>query len=64
MLDLGNLTVVEEKWFHPCTLDQKEAAETLAISDRYLRELDKYFPPRAVNGSGHESQYQWPALMF
>jgi hypothetical protein len=58
MLDLRNLTVVEEKWF------QKEAAERLAISDTYLRELDKYFPPRAVNGSGHESQYEWPALMF
>lgn len=64
MLDLRNLTVVEEKWLYPCTLDQKDAAERLGISDRYLRELEEYYPPRTVNGSGHESEYEWPALMF
>jgi hypothetical protein len=64
MFDLRNLTLIEEKWLRPITLDQKGAAARLGITDRYLRELDEFWPPRTVKGSGHESRYEWPALMF
>ena len=64
MLDLRNLTIVNEEWFKCCTLDQKKTAERLGISDRYLRELDEHCPPRTVKGSGQESEYEWPAVML
>jgi hypothetical protein len=64
MLELRNLRIVNEEWFKPCTLDQRETAERLDITDRYLRELDEHCPPRRVSGSGQASEYEWPAVMF
>ena|ERR1700693_5713458 len=64
MLELKNLSIVNGEWFKPCVLGQRETAERLDISDRYLRELDEHFPPRTVRGSGQESEYEWPAVMF
>jgi hypothetical protein len=64
MLSLANLKVVESDWLKSCTLNQKEAAARLEITERYLRELDEYYPPRARSGSGFESEYTWPAVLF
>jgi hypothetical protein len=64
MLELKNLTIVEEKWLEPCTLNQLQTAERLEISERYLRELDEFCPPRTQRGSGVESKYIWPATLF
>ena len=64
MLALKNLTIVEEKWLEPCTLNQLQTAERLEISERYLRELDEFCPPRTQRGSGVESKYIWPATLF
>jgi hypothetical protein len=64
MLELENLTVVDTKWLHPCTLNQQQVAERLDVSERYLRELEAYWPPRTRRGRGFESEYVWPATLF
>jgi hypothetical protein len=64
MIELKNLKIVEDGWLEPCTLNQMQTAERLEISERYLRELDEYFPPRTRRGSGFESKYIWPATLF
>ena len=64
MLDLRNLKVVDEKWWDICTLNQRQTAERLEITERYLRDLDKYYPPRTRRGRGVESRYKWPAVLF
>lgn len=64
MLELRNLRIVDEKWCEPCTLNQQQASARLEITERYLRELDQYFPPRTQSGSGFESEYLWPATLF
>jgi hypothetical protein len=64
MLELKNLNVVAENFMEPCTLNQLRTAERLEITERYLRELDQFFPPRTRRGSGFESKYIWPATLF
>jgi hypothetical protein len=64
MLELKNLRLVDTKWLEPCTLNQQEVAQRLDITERYLRELEGYWPPRIRRGRGVESEYLWPAMFF
>lgn len=64
MIQLENLKMVNESWLRPSTLSQEEAARRLEISEKYLRDLDEFGPPRLLRGRGRKSQYRWPALLF
>jgi hypothetical protein len=64
MFNLKHLKIVNRDWLEECTLNQKQVATRLEITERYLRDLDQYYPPRTRSGCGFESRYLWPAVMF